>query len=127
MIDFKLASELKDAGLRLPPGTDRDGYTKLPNGEVKQDRYDYESESWHFKGEHYFIPTLSQLIEVVRTRDKRYKYFTLGYLENTKDNKGWSAEIHEDHDPYPSIIHQSDFEKSPEEAVSNLFIILKKK
>lgn len=63
MISFKLAKELKEAGFRIQPSCDRVGYTITSSGDIRKDTRRYLTESWSFKGEHYFVPTLSELIE----------------------------------------------------------------
>ena len=60
---YELAKQLKDAGFRVQPSGSRRGYTLTKDGKMMEDWHDYPNESWGSKGEHYFIPTLSELIE----------------------------------------------------------------
>jgi len=110
-MDYELAKQLKEAGLRLPPSTDRDGYTVLRNGQVEQDKYEYEEERWQLNGNHYFIPTLSELIEACGRDFDRLE--RIGNT-NTWNVKGFFSDIETEGE-------------TPEEAVAKLWLELNKK
>ena len=78
MMNYKLAKQLKEAGFRVPSPVfpqvaDKQGYTDTGD-EILRDYYDYHKESWNYEGEHYFIPTLSELIEATKQKGRELSF-----------------------------------------------------
>ena len=110
-MNYKLAKQLKEAGFRVlspvfPQVADKQGYTDTGD-EILRDYYDYHKESWNYEGEHYFIPTLSELIEACGNGFK--------HLHRGVGEKEWSAR---------GEIETISYGKTPEEAVARLYIKL---
>ena len=128
-MNYKLAKQLEKAGFRVkspvfPQVADKQGYTDTGD-EILRDYYDYHKESWNYEGEHYFIPTLSELIEACGDEFQLTKWDCHNKIEKKVDYK-WiaSTEIYYDDRGYQSDIGEG---KTPEEAVAKLYIELNKK
>ena len=120
-MDYKLAKELKNAGFRIKPCIVRDGFTEK-GGVVKNDLYNYNKDpNWRCDGEHYFIPTLSELIEACFVvKDESDGRYSFNLERRIIDNDGmlevqWRANR-------DSI--NGEWRATPEEAVARLWLSL---
>ena len=111
-IDYNTVNKLKDLGFRVQPHGSRKGYTRESNGDIRRDWYNYEKEEWGYKGDHYFIPTIEEVIEELGAVELSVadNGYTVARKPNTDSNKEeWRVE-----------------DKNTLQAICNLYIEVKK-